>query len=189
MECTNTPYLLALTCVLVIVVVMMSSDIVMAVAIISSLVALALLMGAVPGAGAASGKVHSCDRGSCEGAESFETYPGAIAPDAETDSEGADVGLFGAAPAGDDSGEAATGDDSGAAATGDAGDDAADDAAAAEKQTPADGDRLMRRSALSRNDPTRVTAGTMRRRRDLDEYLREEVEAEEGRDWWGRDEE
>lgn len=182
MECTNTPYLLALTCVLVIVVVMMSSDIVMAVAIISSLVALALLMGAVPGAGAASGKVHSCDRGSCEGAESFETYPGAIAPDAETDSEGADVGLFGAAPAGDDSG-----DDSGAAAA--AADDASDDAAAAEKQTPADGDRLMRRSALSRNDPTRVTAGTMRRRRDLDEYLREEVEAEEGRDWWGRDEE
>lgn len=43
-------------------------------------------------------------------------------------------------------------------------------------------------SALSRNDATRVTAGTMNRRKDLDRYLREEVAVEEDREWWGRHE-
>ena len=34
----------------------------------------------------------------------------------------------------------------------------------------------------------RVTAGTMNRRRDLDKYLREEVEMAENERWWGRNE-
>jgi hypothetical protein len=51
-----------------------------------------------------------------------------------------------------------------------------------------DGDERITLQASSRNDATRVTAGTMNRRRDLDEYLREEVEEEEDREWWGRGE-
>jgi len=33
-----------------------------------------------------------------------------------------------------------------------------------------------------------VTAGTMRRQRDMDKYLREEVAEAEERYWWGRHE-
>lgn len=51
-----------------------------------------------------------------------------------------------------------------------------------------DGDERMNYQARSRNDPTRVTAGTMNRRRDLDKYLREEVDEEDDREWWGRHE-
>jgi len=51
-----------------------------------------------------------------------------------------------------------------------------------------DGDERMNYQARSRNDPTRVTAGTMNRRRDFDKYLREEVEEEDDREWWGRHE-
>lgn len=51
-----------------------------------------------------------------------------------------------------------------------------------------DGDELMNYQARSRNDPTRVAAGTMNRRRDLDKYLREEVDEEDDREWWGRHE-
>ena len=51
-----------------------------------------------------------------------------------------------------------------------------------------DGDERMNYQSRSRNDPIRVTAGTMNRRQDMDKYLREEVEEEEGRVWWGRHE-
>ena len=51
-----------------------------------------------------------------------------------------------------------------------------------------DGDERMNYQARSRNDPTRATAGTMNRRCDLDKYLREEVEEEDDREWWGRHE-
>jgi hypothetical protein len=52
-----------------------------------------------------------------------------------------------------------------------------------------DGDEGMVYQGTQRNDPTRVTAGTMNRRRDLDRYFREEVEEAEEREWWGRHEE
>ncbi|MFA6165792.1 MAG: hypothetical protein WC700_04190 [Gemmatimonadaceae bacterium] len=48
-----------------------------------------------------------------------------------------------------------------------------------------DGDELNTVQARSRNDAQRVTAGTMNRRRDLDKYFREEVEAAEDQRWWG----
>lgn len=51
-----------------------------------------------------------------------------------------------------------------------------------------DGDERINYQARSRNDPTRVIAGTMNRRCDLDKYLREEVEEEDDREWWGRHE-
>ena len=51
-----------------------------------------------------------------------------------------------------------------------------------------DADEACGNNALSRNDATRVTAGTMNRRRDLDKYLREEVEMAENKRWWGRNE-
>ncbi len=51
-----------------------------------------------------------------------------------------------------------------------------------------DGDERMNYQANSRNDPLRATAGSMNRRRDLDKYLREEVEEEEDSRWWGRHE-
>jgi hypothetical protein len=42
--------------------------------------------------------------------------------------------------------------------------------------------------ARSRNDATRVTAGTMRRLHEMDKYFREEVEEREDIPWWGRHE-
>lgn len=51
-----------------------------------------------------------------------------------------------------------------------------------------DGDDRIARSGLTRNEPTRVTAGTINRKRDLDPYLREEVEEYEDLNWWGRHE-
>ncbi len=51
-----------------------------------------------------------------------------------------------------------------------------------------DADELNTYQARSRNDQTRVDAGTMRRRRDLDKYLREEVDQYEDQWWWGRHE-
>ena len=52
-----------------------------------------------------------------------------------------------------------------------------------------DGDERMNYQSRSRNDSTRATAGTMNRRKDLDRYLREEVEDEERRVGWGEHEE
>jgi hypothetical protein len=51
-----------------------------------------------------------------------------------------------------------------------------------------DGDEGGVYQALSRNDATRATAGSMNRRRDLDPYFREEVEEAENRMWWGQGE-
>jgi hypothetical protein len=51
-----------------------------------------------------------------------------------------------------------------------------------------DGDERINYQALSRNDPSRTTAGTMGRRTSLDAYLHEEVAEEEDRVWWGRHE-
>lgn len=51
-----------------------------------------------------------------------------------------------------------------------------------------DGDEAMTYQARSRNDATRVTAGTMNRRADMDQYLREEVEERENTPWWGQHE-
>ena len=51
-----------------------------------------------------------------------------------------------------------------------------------------DADESNINQVRSRNDPTRVTAGTMNRRRFLDPFLREELEQEENKRWWGRHE-
>lgn len=51
-----------------------------------------------------------------------------------------------------------------------------------------DGDELMAVQGTNRNDATRVWAGVYNRRRDLDQYLREEVDEQENRPWWGRSE-
>ena len=51
-----------------------------------------------------------------------------------------------------------------------------------------DGDEAGTYQARSRNDSVRATAGTMRRSRDMDKYLREEVAEAEPRYWWGRHE-
>jgi hypothetical protein len=51
-----------------------------------------------------------------------------------------------------------------------------------------DGDERMAYSSLGRNDPTRPTAGTMNRRRDLEKYLTEELAEEEARVWYSRHE-
>lgn len=51
-----------------------------------------------------------------------------------------------------------------------------------------DGDERIVQNAQSRNDAERVIAGTMNRRKALDPYLREELEEEEDRRWWGQHE-
>jgi len=51
-----------------------------------------------------------------------------------------------------------------------------------------DGDERATYQARSRNDATRVTAGTMNRRKVLEGYLNEEVLEAEEREWWGRHE-
>jgi hypothetical protein len=51
-----------------------------------------------------------------------------------------------------------------------------------------DADEANTYQVRSRNDEVRVIAGTMRRRRDMDKYLREEVAEAEERIWWGRHE-
>ena len=51
-----------------------------------------------------------------------------------------------------------------------------------------DGDERLNYQALSRNDPLRATVGAIGRQASLDAYLREEVDEEEGRVWWGRHE-
>jgi hypothetical protein len=52
-----------------------------------------------------------------------------------------------------------------------------------------DGDERITYQVRARNDETRVAAGTMNRRRDMDKYFREEVAEAEDREWWGRHEE
>lgn len=51
-----------------------------------------------------------------------------------------------------------------------------------------DGDERLAYQGRARNDPERVIAGTMNRRRDMDKYLREDCEISEGQWWWGRHE-
>ena len=51
-----------------------------------------------------------------------------------------------------------------------------------------DADEQNTYQVRSRNDEVRVVAGTMQRQRNVDRYLREEVEEAEDREWWGRDE-
>jgi hypothetical protein len=51
-----------------------------------------------------------------------------------------------------------------------------------------DGDERITYQARSRNDATRVTAGTMNRRRDLQKFFEEECLDSEDRQWWGRHE-
>jgi hypothetical protein len=51
-----------------------------------------------------------------------------------------------------------------------------------------DGDERINYQALSRNDHSRATTGTIGRKTSLDPYLREEVTEEEGREWWGHHE-
>jgi len=67
------------------------------------------------------------------------------------------------------------------------------EAAIAEVMTEAndediDGDEANTYQVRARNDMVRATAGTMRRLRDMDKYLREEVAEAEDRYWWGRHE-
>jgi hypothetical protein len=50
------------------------------------------------------------------------------------------------------------------------------------------GDEGMVYHGLHRNDATRVAAGTMNRRRDLQKYLDDEVSVAQDREWWGRHE-
>jgi len=49
-----------------------------------------------------------------------------------------------------------------------------------------DGDELITYQAQPRNDNTRVVNGIMNRRRDMDEYFREELTDGEDHQWWGR---
>ena len=51
-----------------------------------------------------------------------------------------------------------------------------------------DYDELNTYQAKWRNDATRVTAGTMNRQRDLDPYLREELDETENEIWWSQNE-
>jgi hypothetical protein len=51
-----------------------------------------------------------------------------------------------------------------------------------------DGDERVTYQARARNDATRVTAGTMNRRKMMEPYLSEEVLEAEEREWWGRHE-
>jgi len=51
-----------------------------------------------------------------------------------------------------------------------------------------DGDERMANQGTARNDATRVTAGTMNRRRTLDKYFRENLDEDENSRWWGRHE-
>ncbi len=54
---------------------------------------------------------------------------------------------------------------------------------------PLDGDELLAVQARSRNDDTRVRAGTIRRKAFMERFLTEELEEEEDSRWWGRHEE
>lgn len=49
-------------------------------------------------------------------------------------------------------------------------------------------DERIANNSLSRNDPTRPTVGTMRRRCEMDRFFREEVAAREQDEWWGNHE-
>ena len=49
-------------------------------------------------------------------------------------------------------------------------------------------DEQVPNQVRARNDPTRVVAGIMNRRKFLDPYLREELDETEDRRWWGRHE-
>ncbi len=51
-----------------------------------------------------------------------------------------------------------------------------------------DGDEGIVYNSTHRNDETRALEGISNRRRDMDKYLREEVEEAEDREWWGRSE-
>ena len=51
-----------------------------------------------------------------------------------------------------------------------------------------EGDERMAYQGLARNDPERVIAGIMNRRREFDPYIREELQNEQDRPWWGRHE-
>jgi hypothetical protein len=51
-----------------------------------------------------------------------------------------------------------------------------------------DADEANTYQVRSRNDPVRMTAGTMRRQIEMDRYFREEVLEAEERVWWGRHE-
>jgi hypothetical protein len=51
-----------------------------------------------------------------------------------------------------------------------------------------DGDERMAYQGAARNDATRVTAGTINRRHDMDKYFREELAEAEEREWYGRHE-
>jgi hypothetical protein len=50
------------------------------------------------------------------------------------------------------------------------------------------GDERIVNNSLPRNEPTRVTAGTLDRRRMMTKYLEEEVAADESSRWWGQHE-
>lgn len=53
---------------------------------------------------------------------------------------------------------------------------------------PRDGDEKAAGQARWRNDPLRPTEGILRRRRDVDPFLRGELDEDGERDWWGRHE-
>lgn len=75
--------------------------------------------------------------------------------------------------------------------TEDAADSAApgeDNAALGEDYADIDGDERVAAAARWRNDATRVTAGTMNRYRDVNRHVREELDEEGERVWWGRHE-
>ena len=57
---------------------------------------------------------------------------------------------------------------------------------AAELRDTHDADRKTVDHARWRHDPYRVAAGVMRRRELMDKYVREELDEEENRPWWGR---
>jgi len=193
---------LALTFVLVIIIVLMSPDAMTALVIVGLLLGLALAYNSMGGRGGGHGHDHGGDdpQPSKEGfylpgapapyAVSAprlparpRSYPGAIDID-EYDTEPGrghrdrTEGDNDFAPDGNPFNLNRVGASHAASACVD--DEANDD--------ELDGDERMTYQARSRNDPARVTAGTMNRRRDLDKYLREEVDEEDDREWWGRHE-
>ena len=117
--------------------------------------------------------------------DELRPYPGAIELDADSQwpasaagTRDRDRGEDAAAPKGNfyNYGRASAPETAGPCADGEAN---ADDIDADEANTD---------PVRSRNDPVRITAGTMRRQSDMDRYFREEVLEAEEREWWGRHE-
>ena len=152
-------------------------------------VAAAAAGGVAAASGTASGSPTPSKDGFAAGKYSFldelRPYPGAIELDADSQWPASAAGTRdrdraddAAAPKGNfyNYGRASAPETAGPCADGEAN---ADDI---------DADEANTYQVRSRNDPVRITAGTMRRQIEMDRYFREEVLEAEDREWWGRHE-